>query len=129
LTLTLGGDLTVNLSKTKVIVFNKGGKTLKNKLLYNNKVAEVVKSYSYHSIIFNTSGNFNDTVQIMKDMALKALSSVMVLWNTACVNLNVALKLFLHMVQLIISYGADIWSASHFQCLKPSTANFIEICE
>jgi exonuclease III len=119
--------LTVNLSKTKVIVFNKGGKTFKNILLYNNTVVEVVRSYSYLGIIFNTSGSFNDAVQTLKDKGLKALYSVM--QHSSLCQPNVALKLFLHMVQPIISYGAEIWAASYFQGLKPSAANFIEICE
>jgi hypothetical protein len=120
--------LTVNLSKTKVIVFNKGGKALKNIILvYKSNVVEIVGSYSYLGIVFNTSGSFKDAVQTLKDKGMKALYSVM--QHSSLCQPNVAIKLFLHLVQPIISYGADIWAAGYFQDLKPLGANLIEVCE
>jgi uncharacterized protein YmfQ (DUF2313 family) len=39
--------LTVNLTKTKIVIFNRSGKLSNNNLLYNDQTIECVKSYKY----------------------------------------------------------------------------------
>ena len=50
-------QMTVNLSKTKVVVFNKGGRVETPNLTYMDKVVESVREYEYLGCILNVSGS------------------------------------------------------------------------
>ena len=64
----------VNLDKTKVMIFNNCGKSLNNYLFrYGADELENVKSYKYLGLIMSPYGNFNLARQELKKVALKAL--------------------------------------------------------
>ena len=66
-------DLSVNLDKTKIMIFNNCGKTLNNYLFrYGVHELENVKSYKYLGLILSPFGNFNLARQELKKVALKA---------------------------------------------------------
>ena len=67
-------DLSVNLDKTKIMIFNNCGKSLNNYLFrYGAVELENVKSYKYLGLIMSPFGNFNLARQELKKVALKAL--------------------------------------------------------
>ena len=67
-------DLSVNLDKTKIMIFNNCGKSLNNYLFrYGANELENVKSYKYLGLIMSPYGNFNLARQELKKVALKAL--------------------------------------------------------
>ena len=67
-------DLSVNLDKTKIMIFNNCGKSLNNYLFrYGADELENVKSYKYLGLIMSPFGNFNLARQELKKVALKAL--------------------------------------------------------
>jgi hypothetical protein len=49
----------VNIKKTKVIIFNKAGRTIKHKFMYKNLELECVPNYYYLGIYFTASGTFS----------------------------------------------------------------------
>jgi hypothetical protein len=65
--------LTVNLKKTKVIIFNKGGRLQHVLNLYNGLDFEWVKSYCYLCIVFSASGSFGQACGRLIEQAYKAL--------------------------------------------------------
>ena len=67
-------DLSVNLDKTKIMIFNDCGKSLNNFLFrYGANELENVKSYKYLGPIMSPYGNFNLARQELKKVALKVL--------------------------------------------------------
>ena len=53
--------LSVNTSKTKVMIFRKGGILPRDlKLYYNGKEINIVNIFSYLGVVFSTSGSFSD---------------------------------------------------------------------
>ena len=67
-------DLSVNLDKTKIMIFNDCGKSLKNYLFrYGANELENVKSYKYLGPIMSPYRNFNLARQELKKVALKVL--------------------------------------------------------
>ena len=52
--------MSVNLSKTKVVIFNKSGRFIKQNFLLNNKVLDCCNSYKYLGITFSSSGSFTN---------------------------------------------------------------------
>ena len=118
--------LTVNTSKTKVIIFNKGGKLIKNiGFQYNQEVINVVKSYTYLGIVFIPSGKFSEAEQTLKDKALKAM--YLLLKSANGMMPNTLLKLFKCMVGPVLNYGSEVWASSYIE--KMLSSKFYDLCE
>jgi len=62
-------NMTVNIDKTKVMIFRKGGRVgVNDKWSYNNKEVEIVKSFNYLGVVFTSGGSF---ALAMKTLARK----------------------------------------------------------
>ena len=66
--------LTVNLKKTKILIFNKSGRTMapKRNIILNGTPIEITNSYCYLGIVFVPSGKFKVAVNELKKKALRA---------------------------------------------------------
>jgi hypothetical protein len=118
--------LQVNLSKTKVIIFNKGGhKITKYTFLYNGMPLEVVQNYTYLGINFNASGTFKQALYCLNEKSKKCYYSLLKKLPNCPINL--ALKMFRIVVQPILSYGCEVWSPTIVASLNDD--NFINICD
>ncbi len=67
------GVLTVNVSKSKVLIFNKSGRCLNGSYSIQNQALECVSSYKYLGVIFSASGSFRQTQNDLYKKGLKAL--------------------------------------------------------
>ena len=65
--------LDINIKKTKILVFNKAGKHLSHKFVFQNNNLECVSGYKYIGIWFNKSGSFNFAQNELYQKALKSL--------------------------------------------------------
>jgi hypothetical protein len=116
--------LTVNLAKTKIIIFNKGGRLIKKfQFMYKDDYLDT--SYCYLGITFNASGKFKPACNRLCDQALKAIFKIRQLDIRN--NISTALKLFNSLIVPILMYGSEIWSPYFLKGLKDNT--FLTICE
>lgn len=119
-------DLKVNLSKTKVIVFNKAGRLLENfHFYYNQQEIEITRKYCYLGIIFNCAGNFADAVERLTDQGRKALFKLQQkrLQN----HVSTALKLFDVLIVPILSYCSEVWSPFYSKTIHSDS--LFKICD
>ena len=66
--------LTVNVSKTKVMVFRKGGMLPRNMaFFYNGERIEIVKEFKYLGMVFTTGGAFSEAQNTLAGQAQKAI--------------------------------------------------------
>jgi len=66
----------VNLTETKIVIFRKGGKTARNDVFFCNKnPVEVVNSYTYLSVPFQTTGIFEGAAGHFKAKRYAALGA------------------------------------------------------
>ena len=66
--------LNVNLGKSKILVFKKGGKlSLKEYVLYNEKRLDIVNKFSYIGLIFATGVSFQTAQATIAGQAHKAI--------------------------------------------------------
>lgn len=101
--------LTVNLNKTKVMIFNKTGKVLnKYKFYYKNVPVDITNEYCYLGIIFTPSGTFTQAINRLTDQATKALFKLKQLDTVN--NIPIALKLFDILIMPILRYCSEIWT-------------------
>ena len=112
--------ITVNVPKTKVLVFKKGGKVSKNeKWNFGNLTLEVVKQFNYVGCIFTSSGNFTACMNALKESGKRAL---FLLSNMFHVNQEILpfnkLQLFNSKVLPILSYGSEVWGMNNIDCIE-----------
>ena len=69
--------LKLNKTKTKVIVFRKGGLLPRNlKFYYDDTELEIVSSFSYLGIVFTSGGSFSTAQQTLAGQAQKCCVQV-----------------------------------------------------
>ena len=65
-------NLDINVEKTKIMIFNKSGRMLKqHKFLINNTHISATDTYKYLGTIFKPSGSFSATVKHLSNKATK----------------------------------------------------------
>ena len=112
--------LTVNLDKTKVMVFRKGGHLSKHeKWYYNGQQIENVNSYKYLG--------YTLTTKLSEDIALrefvgrakaKVVQIMKSLWSLGSMQLEVFFKLFDAQVRPSLLYAAEVWGVRRFDCME-----------
>ena len=114
--------LTINIDKTKCMIFNKTGRLFRNKFHLNGSELENVRSYKYLGFLFTPSGEIKSGLHDLRDRAFKAF---MKLRNQMGTSFNkfipITLDLFDTMIKPILLYSSDFWG-----CLKLPKENPIE---
>ena len=67
-------SLSVNTSKTKIVVFRNGGKVNANeKWFYDNKEIKIVDSFTYLGVLLNYNGSYNILQNKLSEQGIKAV--------------------------------------------------------
>jgi len=107
--------LCVNVNKTKILIFKKGGQNRRNlKFYYKGNTVEIVNSLTYLGIVFTTGGSFSLTYDALSGQALKAiykLKSNLVKYPD--ISVNHRLDLFNKLIEPILSYGCEVWGLNN----------------
>lgn len=108
-------ELSVNLNKTKFMVFNRSGKLLKNTTLcYGNSQIDLVPNFIYLGIRFSASGSWNEALKDLKARGLRAYFKMKkILGNLFTQDVVLSLKLFDALVKPVLLYCSDIWGANN----------------
>ena len=101
--------LDVNIDKTKVLIFNKTGKLMKDEFKFDNNTLECVKHYRYLGVYFSVSGIFNFVQDDIYKKASKASFKLTKLVSSSEPSINTSLHLFDHLIKPIVLYGSEIW--------------------
>ena len=103
--------LTVNIAKTKVMVFRKGGALPRNlTFLYNGNQLEIVRIFKYLGIVFTAGGSFTETQNTLSGQAQKAIFKLnKYLYRFTFISPKHKLELFDKLVTPILNYGCEVW--------------------
>ena len=101
----------VNLDKTKIIVFRKGGHLSRfEKWHYNHIPIEVVNTYNYLGITFSTRMSFTNMCLPLIAKAKRSINEILFSLRTLShFDLSIFLKLFDSKIFPILSYGCELW--------------------
>ena len=102
--------LTVNTSKTKIVIFRKGGRLPRDlRFIYNGEEIEIVKQFSYLGIVF-TGGSCHETQKTLAGQALKAIFAMnKYLYKFTHLKPSHILDLFDKLISPILNYGSEVW--------------------
>lgn len=103
--------LTVNVKKTKVMVFQKGGRLPQNlSFKYKSEEIEIVSKFKYLGILFTSGGSFNETDRMLAGQALKAIFKMnKYLFKFTDISPKHTLDLFDKLVAPILNYSNEVW--------------------
>ncbi|OXU18573.1 hypothetical protein TSAR_007230 [Trichomalopsis sarcophagae] len=76
--------LILSTEKTKVLVFNKGKNSKKEKWFWEDKVIEEVKSFKYLGFVFNRDGNYKEHIEELKKKGICAAKKTWGLGEKCC---------------------------------------------
>ena len=103
--------LTVNVDKTKNMVFRKGGNLPRNlDFMFEGKKIEIVNKCVYLGITFTIGGSFNETHKTLSGQALKAMFKLnQYLYHFTDLSPNHTFDLFDPLIRPILCYGTQVW--------------------
>ena len=106
--------LTVNISKTAVLIFNKNGRLLKDSshFHFGDTVIPSDRSYCYLGITLTLSGSLSRTMDELRKKGLRAYFSLKNLVDISELTVNTLFKLFDALILPVVSYGCQVWLPS-----------------
>ena len=111
--------LSVNHTKTKVLIFNKAGRHICEKFTYENMLIESVNNYKYLGLHFSASGSFSYAQNELYKKSLKAYYKLYKNLLSLNPSISTSLHVFDHTIKPILLYGSEIWGT-----FNPFSARF-----
>ena len=104
----LNGHLSVNTSKTKIVVFRNGGKmNVNEKWFYDNKEIKIVDRFTYLGVLLNYNGSYNILQYKLSEQGIKAVVALRRSIKSMYLNCTTLLSLFDTYINSILSYGCE----------------------
>lgn len=103
--------LTVNTTKTKIIIFRKGGRLPTNlHFTYNGTNIDIVNKFCYLGIVFTSGGSSFEAQKTISGQALKAIFTLnKYLHSFTTLKFSHILDLFDKLISPILNYGSEVW--------------------
>ena len=118
----------LNILKTKIVVFKRGGKISKEeKWNFNDHVLEVVTSFKYLGCFLSSSGSFTDCLTDLVGSARRALFGLKRYFKSNSETLpETQLDLFSSMVSPILNYGSEVWGLRKADLIETFHLSFLK---
>ena len=101
--------LTVNTSKTKIVIFSRGKVRNNPNFMFGSDNLEIVDDYTYLGISFNYNGKFKKAIDKQIASARRAMFILLKKAKILKLPIDVQLELFDKTVIPILLYGAEVW--------------------
>ena len=103
--------LKVNVSKTKILIFRKGGILPRNlSFTYEGEDLEILKSFKYLGIVFTSGGSFSETQKTLAGQAQKAIFNLnKYLYKFTYISPAHKLELYDKLISPILGYSCEVW--------------------
>lgn len=115
-------ELEVNVQKTKIILFQKGGHGHKSRIspiYYRNREIEFEKQYLYLGVPVVQSGTYDVSKQYFMSKGRNAVQpTVNLINNLKYVNAVTCCKLYNGLIKSTVMYAAAVWSLRHLKELE-----------
>ena len=119
-------DLTVNTSKTKVVIFSRGKVQQYPEFKFGDSVLEVVSEYAYLGTVFNYNNRFSKAINKQVTQAKKAMFALLTKTRRLSLPTDVICDLFDKTVLPILLYGCEIWGFSNVNEIEVFYRRFLK---
>ena len=121
--------LSINVEKSKVLVFRKGGKSKPGENWHiGEHVLEIVDQFTYLGIIFNYNNKFTKAEKQLSEQGRKALFALKRNIRNMCLNHTTQLSLFDCYVGGVVNYASEIWGTQKGQNVENLHLIFVSNC-
>jgi hypothetical protein len=120
--------LTVNINKTKVMIFKKGGRLPRNtRVIYDGSEIEIMNKFTYLGIVFSCGGSFEYTYEALSGQALKAIFKLkQYLQKFTNIDIKHKIDLFDKLIKPILCYGGEIWGMNNATKIENVHLHFLK---
>jgi hypothetical protein len=121
-------NLSVNLEKSKIVIFRNGGYIAKReKWFYKGNELKVVNSYKYLGVWMSTRLSFSHAIEYQTRKAIAGSMVIMkTLWQLGDLNPEIFFKMFDSQINPIILYGAEIWGLQKHNNLEKAQLSAVK---
>ena len=110
--------LTVNVQKTKIVIFSKGRANRDYRFMFRAEHIEIVKEYKYLGVFLGQSGSYVSAKKHIAEQANKASFALMKKIRNQDLPIDVQIDLFNKTVKPILLYGCELWGISNIDNLE-----------
>ena len=110
--------LTVNISKTKIVIFSRGRKCNTCHFKFQNEYIEIVDEYKYLGIFLGRSGSFVSTKKHITEQANKAVFALIKKIRNLDLPIDIQIDLFNKTIKPILLYGCEIWGMGNIDMIE-----------
>ena len=112
--------LKVNVDKTKIMVFRKGGILPRNlAFYYNGQQLEIENKFRYLGVVFTVGGSFSECQNTLAGQAQKAIFQLnKYLYKFTFLSPRHKLELFDKLILPILNYGGEVWGFSQANVIE-----------
>ena len=103
-------DLSINISKSKTMIFNLAGRLIKKKFTINDKELEPVQTFYYLGFDFKPSSTVKCAMNTLYDKACKAMRPLMCVIARFNIPVKTSVKLFHTYISPIMLYNYENWA-------------------
>ena len=118
--------LTINVSKTKVLIFRNGGPLPKDiSFKYNGTPLEIVSSFKYLGIVFTVGGSFSEAQKHLRVKHKKAIFKLnKYLYKFTFITPMHKFELFDKLIAPILNYGSELWGFAKANAIERTHMRF-----
>ena len=101
-------NLKVNVEKTKVMIFEKGRKTIAD-IYFDDEKLELIEAFKYLGLTFFKNGKWFRSQKIISQYGNFASHKLKCLLQNVYLNVNEKIKLFDSLVSSVLNYASEVW--------------------
>ena len=117
--------LTVNSSKTKVVIFSRGKIRLKPSFSFGTEIITICDDYTYLGVVFNFNGNFKKAIAKQVSQAKHAMFALLTKAAKLHLPIDITCDLFDKLVLPILLYGCEVWGFEKLDHIEIFYRNFL----
>ena len=122
--------MTLNVKKTKMMTFNKGGRHIRETFFCGDDRIETTRQYKYLGFLVTPSGEINTGLKDLRDRALRALHKLKKKMGiTFRKQPTTTIKLFKSLIEPILLYASDFWGILKMPSDNPIETLFMSFCK
>ncbi|MES9881290.1 MAG: reverse transcriptase family protein [Sedimenticola sp.] len=110
--------LTVNINKSKILIFSKGRPAKRSNFFLNDTKLEIVTEYKYLGIFMSQSGSFTNAKKHIANQATKAMYSLLSKVRELNLPVDIQIDLFEKTIKPILLYGSEIWGYGNNEVIE-----------
>ena len=118
--------LTVNVSKSKVMVCSRGGRLFDEHFTLNGEELELVSEINYLGFVITSGGSVQKAINLLADKAVRSMGMLFSIIKHIQIPFKTLMQLFDTYAKSILNYSCEIWGFSNAEKFKRVYIKFIK---